>query len=71
MWLSDISVRRPVLATVLSILLVAFGALSYTNLPLRELPDVDPPIISVLTKYVGASGAVSFRPIRPYSRYEK
>ena len=58
MWRSDVSVRRPVLATVLSALLVAFGALSFTNLPLRELPDVDPPIVSVETTYVGASAAV-------------
>ena len=58
MWLSDTSVRRPVLATVLSLLLIAFGALSFQNLPLRELPDVDPPIVSVETTYVGASAAV-------------
>jgi multidrug efflux pump len=58
MWLSDTSVRRPVLATVASLLLVAFGALSFQNLPLRELPDVDPPIVSVQTTYVGASAAV-------------
>ena len=58
MWLSDTSVRRPVLATVCSLLLIAFGALSFQNLPLRELPDVDPPIVSVETTYVGASAAV-------------
>jgi len=58
MWLSDTSVRRPVLATVISALLVAFGALSYAKLPLRELPDVDPPIVSVQTDYIGASAAV-------------
>ncbi len=58
MWLSDISVRRPVLATVMSLLLMAFGALSFRNLPLRELPDVDPPIVSVETTYIGASAAV-------------
>ncbi|HKK53571.1 MAG TPA: efflux RND transporter permease subunit [Myxococcota bacterium] len=58
MWLSDTSVRRPVLATVFSLLLIAFGALSFQNLPLRELPDVDPPIVSVETTYVGASAAV-------------
>ena len=46
MWLSDTSVRRPVLAMVMSLLLMAFGALSFRNLPLRELPDVDPPIVS-------------------------
>src|SRR6056297_1880616 len=58
MWLSDTSVRRPVLATVFSLLLIAFGILSFQNLPLRELPDVDPPIVSVATTYVGASAAV-------------
>ncbi len=58
MWLSDISVRRPVLAMVMSLLLMAFGALSFRNLPLRELPDVDPPIVSVETAYIGASAAV-------------
>ncbi len=58
MWLSDTSVRRPVLATVFSLLLIAFGVLSFQNLPLRELPDVDPPIVSVETTYVGASAAV-------------
>ncbi len=58
MWLSDTSVRRPVLATVISLLLVAFGALSFRNLPLRELPDVDPPIVSVETVYRGAASAV-------------
>ena len=58
MWLSDTSVRRPVLAMVMSLLLMAFGALSFRNLPLRELPDVDPPIVSVETDYVGASAAV-------------
>ena len=58
MWLSDTSVRRPVLATVLSALLVAFGLLSFRALPLRELPDVDPPIVSVVTEYRGASASV-------------
>jgi multidrug efflux pump len=58
MWLSDTSVRRPVLATVFSLLLIAFGLLSFQNLPLRELPDVDPPIVSVETTYIGASAAV-------------
>ena len=58
MWLSDTSVRRPVLATVLSALLVAFGLLSFRTLPLRELPDVDPPVVSVITEYRGASASV-------------
>jgi len=58
MWISDVSVRRPVLASVVSMLLVVFGLLSFRNLPLRELPDVDPPVISIETTYVGAAAAV-------------
>ncbi|MES1159009.1 MAG: efflux RND transporter permease subunit [Terricaulis silvestris] len=58
MTLSDISVRRPVLATVLSLLIIAFGAIAFTTLPLRELPDVDQPIVSVSVSYPGASAQV-------------
>ena len=49
MLLSDTAVKRPVFATVISLLLVAFGALSFERLALREYPDVDPPIVSVST----------------------
>lgn len=58
MWLSDTSVRRPVLAAVLSLLLVAFGLLSFERLALREYPDIDPPVVTVQTTYPGASAAV-------------
>jgi len=58
MILSDISVKRPVFATVISLMLVAFGIISFTQLPLRELPDIDPPIVSVDTDYRGASAAI-------------
>ena len=58
MILSDISVRRPVFATVLSLLLVAFGVLSFVGLPLRELPNIDPPVVSISTTYPGASAQV-------------
>ncbi|MCZ6658099.1 MAG: efflux RND transporter permease subunit [Gammaproteobacteria bacterium] len=58
MWLSDTSVKRPVFATVISLLLVAFGVLSFNYLPLREYPDISPPIVSVSTTYVGASADV-------------
>jgi len=58
MWLSDTSVRRPVLALVLNLLLVVFGILSFSNLPLREYPDIDPPIVSITTDYAGASANV-------------
>ena len=58
MWLSDTSVRRPVFATVIALMLVAFGVLSFFGLPLREYPDVTPPVVSVSTAYPGASSAV-------------
>jgi len=58
MWLSDTSVRRPVLALVLNLLLVVFGITSFFNLPLREYPDIDPPVVSVVTNYPGASASV-------------
>ncbi|MGD9981992.1 MAG: efflux RND transporter permease subunit [Hyphomonadaceae bacterium] len=58
MTLSDLSVRRPVLATVFSLLIIAFGLIAFTTLPLRELPDVDQPVVSVSTSYPGASAQV-------------
>jgi multidrug efflux pump len=58
MTLSDFSVRRPVFATVISILIVAFGVLAFLRLPVRELPDIDAPIVSVETRYRGAAAAV-------------
>ena len=58
MLLSDVSVKRPVFALVLSALLVAFGVLSFDRLPLREYPDIESPIVSVSTNYPGASAAV-------------
>ncbi|OIO68718.1 MAG: multidrug transporter AcrB [Zetaproteobacteria bacterium CG1_02_53_45] len=58
MWLSDTSVRRPVLALVMNLLLIVFGILSFTHLPLREYPDIDPPIVSITTDYQGAASSV-------------
>ena len=58
MFLTDTSVKRPVLASVVSLLLVAFGLLSYRQLPLREYPDIDPPVVSIETNYRGAAAAV-------------
>ena len=58
MWLSDTSVKRPVFATVISLTLVAFGLLSFTVLPLREYPDITPPVVSISTSYPGASAAI-------------
>ena len=58
MILSDISVKRPVLAAVASLLLVAFGIISFDRLPLRQYPDIDPAVVSVDTTYPGASASV-------------
>ncbi|SHO51106.1 efflux RND transporter permease subunit [Desulfopila aestuarii] len=58
MILSDLSVKRPVFASVLSILLVVFGLVSFSRLPLREYPDIDPPVVTVETDYPGASANV-------------
>ncbi|TLS68678.1 efflux RND transporter permease subunit [Mariprofundus erugo] len=58
MWLSDTSVRRPVLALVVNLLLIVFGILAFTHLPLREYPDIDPPIVSINTTYPGAAANV-------------
>ncbi len=58
MLLSDLSIRRPVLAVVTSLLLVVCGIAAFLNLPLRELPDVDPPVVSISTNYRGAAAAV-------------
>lgn len=58
MWLSDVSVKRPVFATVISLLLVAFGTLSFNELPLREYPNINSPTVSISTAYVGASADV-------------
>ncbi|OYX56650.1 MAG: multidrug transporter AcrB [Brevundimonas subvibrioides] len=56
--LSDIAVRRPVFAAVAAIVLCVIGAAAFFFLPVRELPDVDPPIVSVSTSYAGASAEV-------------
>jgi multidrug efflux pump len=54
MIISDISVKRPVFATVISLLLIAFGLVSFDRLSLREYPDIDPPVVTVEVEYPGA-----------------
>jgi multidrug efflux pump len=56
--ISELSVKRPVFAAVLSLLLIVVGYLCFRQLPVREYPDIDPPIVSVETSYPGASAAV-------------
>lgn len=58
MWLSDTSVRRPVLATVASLLLIAFGLISFDRMSLREYPQTDAPVVTITTSYLGASAQV-------------
>jgi multidrug efflux pump len=55
MSLSTTSINRPVLATVMSIVILLFGAISYSFLGVREYPSIDPPIITVRTSYTGAN----------------
>jgi multidrug efflux pump len=56
--IADISLQRPVLATVMSIFIVLFGAIGYRFLGVREYPAIDPPTITVRTSYTGASADV-------------
>lgn len=58
MQLSELSVRRPVLAAVIAILLVLVGLVGFFSLPVREYPATDPPIVSVSTTYTGAAANV-------------
>ncbi|MGZ4000237.1 MAG: efflux RND transporter permease subunit, partial [Mucilaginibacter sp.] len=58
MSLSSVSIKRPVLATVMSIVIVVFGIIGYKFLGVRDFPSVDPPIITVSTSYSGANADV-------------
>ena len=58
MKLSEVSVKRPVFATVISLMLVIIGLLAATRLPIRELPNVESPVVSIETNYRGASADV-------------
>ena len=58
MIISDYSVRRPVFATVISALLVLLGLAAMSNLPVRQYPDIESPVVSIETSYRGASAEV-------------
>ncbi|MBS0303266.1 MAG: efflux RND transporter permease subunit, partial [Proteobacteria bacterium] len=58
MQLSELSIRRPVFATVLSLLILLVGAVSYTRLSVREYPKIDEPVVTVSVRYAGASAEV-------------
>ncbi|MGH7682553.1 MAG: efflux RND transporter permease subunit, partial [Candidatus Eiseniibacteriota bacterium] len=55
MRISELSIQRPVFATVMSLAIILFGVIAFSRLPVREYPDIDPPIVSVTTFYRGAS----------------
>jgi len=56
--LSELSIRRPVLAVVCSIVIIIFGAIGYTFLGVREYPAIDPPVVNVRTSYQGANSEI-------------
>jgi hydrophobe/amphiphile efflux-1 (HAE1) family protein len=56
--IAGLSVRRPVLVTVFSIIIILFGAIGYSFLGVREFPSIDPPVITVRTSYAGANAEV-------------
>lgn len=58
MTLSEISIKRPVLATVFAIIVVMLGAVGYISLGVREYPSVDPPVVTVQTNYTGANAEI-------------
>ncbi|TAH11468.1 MAG: efflux RND transporter permease subunit, partial [Curvibacter sp.] len=58
MQLAEVSIRRPVFATVLSLLILLIGAVSFTSLSVREYPKIDEPVVTVTTRFAGASSEV-------------
>ena len=58
MFLTDLSIKRPVVATVMSLILVIFGLVTFQEIPTDELPDVQPPVVTIQTDYKGASAEI-------------
>jgi len=58
MSLSEISIRRPVFASVMSLVLVLVGLMAYSRLTVREYPNIDEPVVSVSSTYQGASADI-------------
>ena len=58
MFLTDLSIKRPVVASVMSIVLVIFGLVTFQEIPTDELPDVQPPVVTIQTDYKGASAEI-------------
>jgi|TARA_B100001093_G_scaffold192_1_gene297 hydrophobe/amphiphile efflux-1 (HAE1) family protein len=58
MFLTDLSIKRPVVASVMSLVLVIFGLVTFQEIPTDELPDVQPPVVTIQTEYRGASAEI-------------
>ena len=58
MFLTDLSIKRPVVASVMSLVLVIFGLVTFKDIPTDELPDVQPPVVTIQTDYTGASAEI-------------
>ncbi len=58
MFLTDLSIKRPVVASVMSLILVIFGLVTFQEIPTDELPNVQPPVITIQTEYKGASAEI-------------
>ncbi len=58
MFLTDLSIKRPVVASVMSLILVIFGLVTFQEIPTDELPNVQPPVVTIQTNYSGASAEI-------------
>ena len=58
MFLPELCIKRPVLATVMSLAIILIGVITFLRLPVREYPNIDAPIVSVRTVYPGASAEI-------------
>ncbi|MFT6984263.1 MAG: hydrophobe/amphiphile efflux-1 (HAE1) family protein [Psychromonas sp.] len=58
MWISDTAVKRPVVAVVVSLLLCVFGTVAFSKLSVREMPDIESPVVTVMTRYGGAAASI-------------
>ena len=56
--ISELSLKRPVLATVMNIAIIIFGLVGFSFLALREYPAIDPPVVNVRTSYAGANADI-------------
>ena len=71
MYITEVSIRRPVVAWVLSLILIVFGLFVYSEVPVRELPDgLQPPVVQVKVDYKSASAPIIDQEIRRAGHFE-